>query len=310
MRAAKNMNPYPIIFIPTPILQALEAFPIVWKFTEPKPLAPTNKPQPINLTSFFSKAIPLIITFASISLIAGNIIITVHISIGGILIAAFNLWQQQNHYLQKLNKYEQEMRDYNRQLGEWRERELQHKRQIAESQKPEKINQYRNKIIKDILLKTVPADGRDTRIKYEWIESEFSKQLEQLYPQKIYHKLTIQNPNSYQPYCIAIAYFDKVINLHIDIEIDIPYYNETGKSSNWEVLIKENQRHQILLQKGWIVIRFAEEQIISSPQSCCKVIAEVINKVLGTPIPEQLKAVENLHPIGSKNEFKNQDNHR
>ena len=290
------MNQYPIILIPTPILQGLEAVPLVWKFTEPKPLAPTNKPQPINLTSFFSKAIPLIIAFASISLIAGNIIVTVHISIGGILIAAFNLWQQQKHYLQKLNKYEQGVRDYNRHLAEWRERELQHKRQIAESQKPEKVKQYRYKIIQDILLKTVSADGRNTSIKSEWVDSEFYKHLQQLYPQKIYNNLTIQNPNSYQRYCIPIAYFDKIINLHIDIEVDISYYDENGKSSNWEAVAKENQRHQIILQKGWIVIRFAEEQVVSSPQSCCKVIAEVINQVVGTPIPEPLKAVENLQP--------------
>ncbi|WP_249065886.1 endonuclease domain-containing protein [Argonema antarcticum] len=291
------MNKYPIILIPTPILQALDAVPMVWKFTEPKPIAPNNKPQPINLISFFSKAIPLIITFASISVIAKSIILTLHISIGGILIAAFNLWRQQNHYLLKLNKYEQEVRDYNRQLAGWRERELQHKREMAESQKPEKLKQYRYQIIKDILLKTVPADGRSSSINSQWLESEFYNQLQQLFPKKIYNNLSIQNPTSYQPYCIEIAYFNKLINLHITIEVDMPFYDDTGKPSNQEVLVKENQRHQILLQKGWIVIRFAEEQVVSSPQSCCKVIAEVIDQVVGTQIPEQLKGVENLQPL-------------
>jgi hypothetical protein len=45
-------------------------------------------------------------------------------------------------YLRTLNQYKQQMRDYKDLLAEWQKREIQHKRQIAESQKPEKIKQY------------------------------------------------------------------------------------------------------------------------------------------------------------------------
>lgn len=301
--AIKNTNQYPIILLPIPIVQAMDAVPFVWKFSEPKPLPPSYKPQPINVLLFVYKAIPLIIPFATISLIASrNILITFYISGGGILVAALNFGHQQMYYLRKLNLYKQEIGDYKALLEEWQKREIKHKRQIAESQKPEKIKQYRYQIIKDIIIKTVPPEGRIVSKKSEWLESKFYKNLQQLFVEKIYSNLIVQKSQSYQPYCIEICYFDKFTNLRIDITIDKPYHDETGEPKNYEVLVQENQRHQLFLEKGWIVIRFAEEQVVCWPQSCCRVIAEVIHQIIGTPIPEELTTVETLQPIQQWNE--------
>ncbi|MEG4070675.1 hypothetical protein QUA42_25590 [Microcoleus sp. Pol11C2] len=298
------MNQYPIILMPDPVIQALDVVPFTWKFSEPKPLPPTYKPQPIDVLLFLYKALPLIIPFATISLIASrSIIVTFYISVGGILVTGLNFWQQQMYYLGKLNQYKQQLRDYKDLLGEWQKREIQHKRQIAESQKPEKIKQYRYQIIKDIIIKTVPPEGRIVSTQSPWLESKFYKNLQQLFQDKIYNNLIIQKSHSYQPYCIEISYFDKLTNLRIDITIDKPYHYETGEPKNYEVLVQENQRHQLFLEKGWIVIRFAEEQVVCWPQSCCRVIAEVINQIIGTPIPDELTTVETLRPIQQWNEF-------
>lgn len=292
------MNQYPIILIPEPVIQAMNAVPIALKFTEPKPLPPSYKPQPIDFLRFFYKAIPIIIPFATISLIASrSIIITCYISVGGILIAAVNFGQQQMYYLRKLDRYDREMRDYKTHLEEWKKRENQHKQQIAVSQTPEKIKQYRYQIIKDIIIRTVPPEGRILSTKSQWIESKFYKKLQHFFGDQIYSKLIIQKSQSYQPYCIEISYFDKQTNLRIDIIIDTPYHDETGDPENYEVLIQDNQRHQVFLEKGWSVIRFAEEQVVRWPQSCCRVIAEVINQIIGTPIPEELTTVEILQLI-------------
>lgn len=298
------MNQYPIILMPAPVIQALDAVPRTWKFSEPKPLPPSYKPQPIEVLRFFYKAIPIIIPFASITLIASrNIIITFYISAGGILVTALNFWQQQMYYLRQLHQYEQEMHDYQGLLEEWKKREKQHKLQMAASQKPEKIKQYRYQIIKDIIIKTVPPEGRIVSTKSQWLESNFYKNLQLIFPDKIYSNLILQKAQSYQPYCIKISYFDKLTNLRIDIAIDKPYHYETGEPKNYEVLVQENERHQLFLDKGWIVIRFAEEQVVCWPQSCCRVIAEVINQIIGTPIPEELATVETLLPIQQWNEF-------
>lgn len=297
------MNQYPIILMPSPIVQALDAVPFVWKFSEPKPLPPSYKPQPIDALLFVYKAIPFIIPFATISLIAGkNIIIIFYISVGGIFATALNFWQQQMYYLRKINQYNQKMGDYKSLLEEWQKREIQHKRQIAESQKPEKIKLYRYQIIKDIIIKTIPPEGRIVSTDSQWLESRFYKNLHGLFSEKIYSNLIIQKSQSYQPYCIEISYFDKLTNLRIDIIIDKPYHYETGEPKNYEVLIQENQRHQLFLEKGWIVIRFAEEQVVCCPQSCCRVIAEVINQIIGTPIPPELTTVETLRQIPQWNE--------
>ncbi|WP_373536253.1 hypothetical protein [Microcoleus sp.] len=298
------MNKYPIILLPDPVMQALEAVPFTWKFSEPQPFPPTYKPQPIDIFLFVYKALPLIIPFTTIALIVSrNIVITFYISVGEILVTALNFGRQQMYYLRMLNNYEQEMRDYQRLLAEWKKREIQHKRQMAESQKPEKIKQYRYQIIKDIIIKTVPPEGRIVSTKCQWLESKFYKNLQQLFQDKVYNNLIIHKSHSYQPYCIEISYFDKLTNLRIDIIIDKPYHYETGEPKNYDVLVQENQRHQLFLEKGWIVIRFAEEQVVCWPQSCCRVIAEVIHQIIGTPIPEELTTVETLRPIQQWNEF-------
>ncbi len=99
------MNQYPIILMPDPVIQAMDAVPFTWKFSEPKPFPPSYKPQPIDVLWFFYKSLPLIIPFAAISLIASrNIIITFYISVGGVLVTALNFWQQQMYYLRALNQ--------------------------------------------------------------------------------------------------------------------------------------------------------------------------------------------------------------
>ncbi|MCU0546508.1 MAG: hypothetical protein MUE44_30810 [Oscillatoriaceae cyanobacterium Prado104] len=299
-----HMNQYPIILIPDPIVQAMNAVPLALNFTEPKPLPPSYKPQPIDVLRFFYKAIPIIIPFASITLIASrSIVITCYISVGGIFITAVNFWQQQMYYLRQLDRYEQEMRDYKSNLEGWKKRETQHKRQIAASQKPEKIKQYRYQIVKDIIIKTAPPEGRIVSTISQWIESKFYKILQQVFRDRIYSQLILQKSQSYQPYCIEISYFDKTTNLRIDIIIDTPYRDEIGEPENYEVLIQDNQRHQLFLEKGWIVVRFAEEQVVRWPQSCCRVIAEVINQIIGQPIPDTLTTVETLQPIQQWNEI-------
>lgn len=88
----------------------------------------------------------------------------------------------------------------------------------------------------------------------------------------------IQRNYSFLSYTPDFIYCDDKHKLYIDIEIDEPYIYETGEPTHYQRLKSETKRNETFLGIGWLVMRFAEEQIIRYPESCCKTIAQVIAK--------------------------------
>lgn len=84
------------------------------------------------------------------------------------------------------------------------------------------------------------------------------------------------------------------LNLFIDIEIDEPY---DGIGTPIHYSGSDDQRNYDFNKRGWIVIRFAESQIIRQPDSCCKVIAEVIDAVAHLGYLKQLEDTEELETV-------------
>ena len=81
------------------------------------------------------------------------------------------------------------------------------------------------------------------------------------------------------------VYLDPTHRLRIDIELDEPYTrgsklpihfieDEGGKSS-------DDQRDQTFLKHGWLVVRFSEQQSIQDPDGCARVIAELVERLIG-----------------------------
>lgn len=74
--------------------------------------------------------------------------------------------------------------------------------------------------------------------------------------------------------------------LFIDIEIDEPYSDEDGQPIHYVENISGNsysvdeRRNSFMLNEGWEVIRFAEEQIVRHPQNCIDFINSVISTLL------------------------------
>lgn len=68
--------------------------------------------------------------------------------------------------------------------------------------------------------------------------------------------------------------------LRIDIEIDEPYSGKTKECTHYYDYEKNSfsdaKRNRFFVENRWIVIRFAEQQIIEHPDSCCKFIAELL----------------------------------
>lgn len=83
-------------------------------------------------------------------------------------------------------------------------------------------------------------------------------------------------------------------DIHIDIEIDEPYTLQEGIKipihhyNNYDIdtddsnfCQDENRDDYFTNGRGWIVIRFAEEQVVFYPNECCKVIANTLYELTG-----------------------------
>ena len=101
------------------------------------------------------------------------------------------------------------------------------------------------------------------------------------FPKDVFDSLTVFHGST--PYEPDLAFIDLTTgkNIFIDIEIDEPYDGVTRNPTHYRTSTGsiDDNRNQGFTERGWIVIRFAEEQILSSPNGCVKFIGEVIKSV-------------------------------
>lgn len=71
------------------------------------------------------------------------------------------------------------------------------------------------------------------------------------------------------------------INIFLDIEIDEPYegINDIQKRKPTHFQYSDINRNNAFVNRGWIVIRFAEIQVHREPESCCRFIADVLKSI-------------------------------
>ena len=97
----------------------------------------------------------------------------------------------------------------------------------------------------------------------------------------VYDSLTVFMGST--PYEPDLAIIDLVSgkNVFIDIEIDEPYDGLSRNPTHYRTQngTSDDNRNKGFTDRGWMVIRFAEEQIISSPNECARFIGEVIKSV-------------------------------
>jgi hypothetical protein len=112
------------------------------------------------------------------------------------------------------------------------------------------------------------------------------------------------------PYIPDFIFYDNKRNLHIDIEIDEPYRIETGepthynyvihRSDNWEVNSSDEKRDNLFMRKGWFIIKFSEKQVFKYPESCCKVISDLLKSVFDDmTFSEVFSNVEDIIPYSA-----------
>ena len=140
-----------------------------------------------------------------------------------------------------------------------------------------------------------PPDGKNSNAPKGPSEAYLEFYLIRYFPNKVKAGLTQEIPGFDYPYTPDFAYMNG--NLYIDMEIDEPCMYSRKKLYHYLYDLKESNRNGFFLNRNWLVIRFAEEQVCPYPESCCTFVTQVINNLTGEPIPSALRNAKDLPEI-------------
>lgn len=185
-----------------------------------------------------------------------------------------------NQFYQKTvpEKESNQVKEYKKELGVYQKSLANHvKRQI---QYNKSIEFYRNKLYTQLAQFLQLPSGYSTA-QQGASEKQFKHYLDRYFFGQIHQGLKLIIPDNDLFYSTDFSYVNKSLNLYIDIEIDEPYYYKTKLPTHCCNDDKDKNRNRFFLNNGWIVIRFAEEQIVCYPNRCCKVIALVVAEISG-----------------------------
>lgn len=139
-----------------------------------------------------------------------------------------------------------------------------------------------NKKIRQALIKCPKPILAAENNKLGVSENKFHKSLVNKFGSKILRNHSINTDST--PYMPDFVYYDKITGLCIDIEIDEPYEGRTDHPIHY--IGADTSRNRYFLSNNWMVIRFAEEQIVRNPLGCINWIIYSINYYLDSNIQE------------------------
>lgn len=272
------MSHYPIILIPGEIEKVKSDLPPKSIFTEPLPHQPGIQPQKLNTTVIAVEATVATVPSIAIASQGGTVpgLLLFLVAAGAI---AAQAWHQITTYPQRKQEHDREVVNYPKKVNDYESNKRQHDDKEKLAQSPEKVAEFRYKLLLKVLSQTVPHDGNDSIATKNPEEAKFGNHLNQYFPGNIHTGLTLKIPDFDYPYTPDFAYIDQGLSLRIDIELDEPYVYHTGEPTHYREAWKDKKRNIFFTNKGWIVIRFSEEQVICYPQSCCKTVAQVIAQI-------------------------------
>jgi len=271
------MPTYPIALIPDRIQSAKSAMPTVPTFTAIAPSKPSLPPQPYDTNA--------LITYATIGFFVSVVFVFINLVLGfvtGVLsfaVIAYLAWEMKQSFPKRKREHDDYVRSFPKLMQEHIRARAKHTEEILRVNSPENVTEYRKNQLLLALRQTDPNDGNKGKAQEGFSEARFYAHLSKYFNGKIHRGLTLKIPTYKNSYSPDFSYIDRSTSLYIDIEIDEPYVYKNDEPSHF--VGKDDRRNNFFLDKNWVVLRFAEEQVVRYPQECCKSVAKVIANVLG-----------------------------
>lgn len=125
-------------------------------------------------------------------------------------------------------------------------------------------------------------------------EAQFLTYLERYF--KVAQNLKFDIPKTQLSYTPDFLIIDET-GIVIDVEVDEPYEYKSKKPHHCVDKKEDHLRDAFFRDGNIIVIRFAEEQVVTEPLSCCKFIASAIDRCKGSCYTDKFEGVSDLKPI-------------
>ncbi len=167
-------------------------------------------------------------------------------------------------------------------------------KEIQKEIQEERIQEYRQTLLNKFLAQRVEPVAFDSDARQGASEAQF-KLICQKYFDRVIQAPEFEIPDFEHNYSADFLVFHEATGLGIDVEIDEPYALLSKEPIHCQDVNSDSRRNDFFLSRGWIVIRFAERQVVKAPERCCKVIAQTIAQVTGDrTCLEQLKDFPDL----------------
>ncbi|RTQ52317.1 hypothetical protein EJV47_04655 [Hymenobacter gummosus] len=283
MVTESRLGYYPEVVLPADLKVAMQAVPPVPQ----EPVRPVVPPTPNKVSTFNFGFV--VLGGAFLILLIGSELGVLGMGFGVVLliIQHFSIQSAKRAYTRNLHSHTVATRA----LEEYPGKKLRYEQELARYRQPGYSEQYRREQIAQELKSTsepVPMSAmQQLTIRKGSSEAQFEQLLKQWFgATRIDSSLCL--PIAYRSFDNNYYYPDFVYRhpsgLCIDIEIDEPYTGITKEPIHYQG--QDHQRNKYFAEKGWVVVRFAEQQIITQPELCCKLLAEVIAQL----VPGQVAA--------------------
>ncbi|MGB5770557.1 MAG: hypothetical protein WBM32_11920 [Crocosphaera sp.] len=273
----KSQITYPQIFYP-PLLQSFLKQQQLTYPRYPKPQYPrsiwdipvsSNLIYPVGGVGLFVLGFVAVIKGLSLSAISFGLFSWVGVIWG---LQQFIRW-----WGRRRKQYHQEYQpQYDAQLKQWQRANKVRDRYLKNAHKhQEKQLESRRQKLRHLLKGKVEQATAESDAQKGVSETKFLEVLQSILPTvKFGGEFPI--PNFSHPYSQDMVFIDQDTGLSINIEIDEPYEGKKKQPHHCLDDDKDRKRNQFFTERNWVVVRFAEEQVVKNPQGCCRYLVEVI----------------------------------
>ncbi|NUN64914.1 hypothetical protein HCU40_09150 [Pseudanabaena biceps] len=299
------MRQFPVVLIPPEVQRIAQSKPQAPEFNIEVPSVPSyRQPKPIHVQEALILTISLIVLVSLVTLAAKELGII--LLIVGTVAIVFRVRYQFQSYKRRYKKHQDIFERYLSKLEEYSHREIQYQRELAVIHSPENIREFRHQQFKTFFEKLplndngIPlnessnpfANIRLTQEQtIEGVIYYFGITLQQHLVGTLYQGMKLYIPSIDYNWSPALTYIDPELNCHVAIEMSSPLDNAA-------ILMRNDLAERFLVDSGWVIIKFSEEQILQNSTECCKEFAKVINRLsIDETILPKFADVPDLVPI-------------
>ena len=280
------MRQFPVILIPPEVQRIAQSKPPAPEFNIEIPSVPFfRQPKPIHIQEALGLTIGLVTLVAIVTLV--NKILGLGLLIVGMVVIILRIRYQFQTYKKRYKKHQDTLQHYLAKFEVYSHQEIKYQRELAIAHAPERIQAFRYQQYRDFFAKVLTIRdaiaikdstnpfGKDQSKDEQAIEGViyyFGINLQQYVTGTLYQGVKLFIPSIDYDWSPALVYIDPALNLHIAIEISVP-------SDNAAIIMRDDLAERFLVDSGWIIIKFAQEQILQSSTECCKEFAKLLDRL-------------------------------